>query len=334
MTSTVRGTALLGFTEFVSSLGLDPSQALAEVKLPADPLPGQLSGVQFNALIELCAQRANNPLFGLQFGLRQGPQGLGPLLYAMRSTGNLGEALTLLTRYFHVHSDGAEVRLERQAGSALLLYDITDGDLTSVRQTVELAMGVAAHLLHDLLGHAWKPRALMLRHAAAADRGAYRALLGVLPRFDSPVNAWVFDESLLATPLGPTDARCQQLVQQHIDELARVTLQELPSYVQKLLRSRLAGGQVTIRQVAEYMMISPRTLQRYLQAQGTGFQELLDKTRQAMAARYICDSSISLTQLASLLGYADLSAFSRAFHRWNGMSPQKWKQRLQPPHRQ
>ncbi|MCO8312949.1 AraC family transcriptional regulator [Pseudomonas mandelii] len=333
MTSTVRGAALLGFKEFAGSLGIDPDLALAEVHLPANPLNGQLSGAQFNALVELCAVRSNNPLFGLRFGLRQGAQGLGPLLYAMRSTGNVGDALTLLTRYFHVHSDGAQVRLERQAGSALLLYEITDGELTSVRQTVELAMGVAACLLHELMGHAWKPRGLMLRHCAAVNRGAYRALLGVLPRFDSPVNAWVFDESLLAISLGPTNVRCQQLAQQHIDELARVTLQELPSYVQKLLRSRLASGQVTIRQVAEHMMISPRTLQRYLLAQGTGFQELLDNTRQAMATRYIHDSSISLTQLASLLGYADMSAFSRAFTRWNGISPQKWKQRLHQTHR-
>jgi AraC-like DNA-binding protein len=79
--------------------------------------------------------------------------------------------------------------------------------------------------------------------------------------------------------------------------------------------SRQVSPVPTIREIAEHMMISPRTLQRYLMAQGTGFQELLDNTRQAMAARYICDSSISLTRLASLLGYADLSAFSRAFTR-------------------
>jgi len=333
MTSTVRSSALLGFNEFVSSLGFDPYSALAEVHLPADPLPEKLSGAQFNALIELCAERTNNPLFGLEFGLRQGPQGLGLLLLAMRGADNVGEALTLLTRYFHVHSDGVLVRLERQAGSALLVYEVTDGDLDSVRHTVELAMGVGARLLHELLGHAWKPRDLMLHHCAAATRGAYRALLGVLPRFESPINAWVFDEVLLAKTLGPTDARCQQLAQQHIDELARVTLEELPYYVQTLLRSRLASGQVTVRQVAEHMMISTRTLQRYLQAQGTGFQKLLNNTRQAMAARYICDSSISLTQLANLLGYAELSAFSRAFTRWNGISPQKWKQRMHQIHR-
>ncbi|MFS2067939.1 AraC family transcriptional regulator [Pseudomonas sp. CT11-2] len=333
MMSTVRGTALLGFKEFSVSQGIDPDSALAEVHLAVDPLDAQLSGAQFNALIELCAVRSNNPLFGLQFGLRQGTQSLGTLLYTMRSTGNVGEALNLLTRYFHIHSDGALVRLERQAGGALLLYEVTDGTLVSVRQTVELAMGIAACLLRELLGHAWKPRGLMLRHCAPTNRIAYRALLGVPPRFDSPVNAWVFDEALLAIPLGATDARCQQLAQQHIDELARVTLQELPSYVQKRLRNELANGPVTLRDMAVYMMISPRTLQRYLRAQGTRFQELLDDTRQAMAARYLCDSSINLTQLASLLGYADLSTFSRAFTRWYGISPQKWKQRMQHTHR-
>jgi AraC-like DNA-binding protein len=75
------------------------------------------------------------------------------------------------------------------------------------------------------------------------------------------------------------------------------------------------------------MMISPRTLQRYLMDENTGFQQLLDKTRQSMSTRYICDTSISLTQLATLLGYGDLSAFSRAFARWNGVSPRVWKRR-------
>ncbi|MBA6043218.1 helix-turn-helix domain-containing protein [Pseudomonas sp. PA-7-1E] len=329
MMSTVRGVALLGFKAFATSQGIDPVSALAEVDLPEDPLNAQISGAQFNALVQLCALRSSNPLFGLQLGLHQGTQSLGTLLYAMRNAANVGESLNLLTRYFHIHSDGALVRLERRGGSALLVYEVIDGTLASVHQTVELAMGVAACLLRELLGYAWKPRALMLRHSAPASRIAYRTLLGVPPRFDSTVNAWVFDESLLARPLGATDVRCQLLAQQQIDELARVTLQELPSYVQKRLRNELANGPVTLRDMAKYMMISPRTLQRYLRAQNTRFQELLDETRQTMAARYLCDSSISLTQLAGMLGYADLSTFSRAFTRWNGVSPQKWKQRMQ-----
>jgi AraC-like DNA-binding protein len=98
--------------------------------------------------------------------------------------------------------------------------------------------------------------------------------------------------------------------------------------VQKLLRTWLPAGQVTIERVAEHLQVSPRTLQRYLQTEDTSFQALLDDTRQALATRYLRDSSLNLTQLAALLGYADLSTFSRAFRRWNGISPQQWQRSL------
>ncbi|WP_044875340.1 AraC family transcriptional regulator [Pseudomonas sp. LFM046] len=326
MTSFVRGIALLGFDEFAISQGLDSHAVLAEVGLPADAQDELISGVKFSALLELCAKRTGNPLFGLQFGLQQGSQALGGLLYLIQSASTAGDALKALTQYFHVHSSGAELQLERQGGQARLLYEVIDDDATSARQTVELAMGIGAQLMQSLLGQLWKPSALWLRHPTAREPGAYRRLLGVTPRFESPVNAWIFDAALLVTPLSATDERFQQLARRHLDELARLTTQELPAYVQSLLRQRLPKGQVTIEQVAGYLQLSPRTLQRYLRAEGTHYQELLDQTRQAMATRYIRDSSIRLTQLAELLGYADLSTFSRAFTRWNGISPQKWKQ--------
>ncbi|MDH4561125.1 AraC family transcriptional regulator [Pseudomonas sp. BN411] len=328
MTSFVRGIALLGFDEFAISQGLDAHAVLAEAGLPTDALDGLISGGKFNALLELCARRTGNPLFGLQFGLHQGSQALGGLLYLIQSARTVGDALKALAQYFHVHSSGAELHLERQGDQARFLYEVVDGEAASVRQTVELAMGIGAQLMQSLLGHPWKPNALWLRHPAASEPGAYRRLLGVTPRFGGPVNAWVFDAALLETPLSATDERFQQSARRQLNELARLTVQELPAYVQKLLRQRLHTGHISIEQIAGHMQLSPRTLQRYLQAEGTSFQELLDQTRQAMATRYICDSSIKLTQLAALLGYADLSVFSRAFTRWNGVSPQKWKQRF------
>jgi AraC-like DNA-binding protein len=326
MTSFVRGIALLGFEEFATSQGLDPNPLLAESGLSTPDLDGLISGKGFADLLELCAARSGNPLFGLQFGLHQGSEALGNLLYVIRSASTVGEALEALIRYFHVHSSGAELRLEQYSGHAYLLYDITEGDAASVRQTVELAIGMGARLLQNLLGCTWKPSELLMRHKPGKKPGAYRILLGITPRFDSPVNAWVFDEDGLKLNLSATDERFRQLLKRQFDELEQLTLQELPPYVQKLLRSGLPNGNVTIELIAEQLMISPRTLQRYLQTEGTNFQELLDQTRQAMATRYICDSSISLTQISALLGYTSLGAFSRAFTRWNGISPQKWQQ--------
>ncbi|MFR0693525.1 AraC family transcriptional regulator [Enterobacterales bacterium AE_CKDN230030158-1A_HGKHYDSX7] len=327
MASLVRGFALSEFDEFAISQGLEPQTILAEVGLPNDAMDGLISGAQFVALLELCATRSRNQLFGLQLGLHQGAQALGSLLYVVKSTSTLGQVLEALTQCFHFHSTGADLHLERQGGTARLLYDVTDGDIMLLRQTVELAMGVCARLIQDLLGHPWKPLGLLLRHPAGEKPGAYRHFLGVTPHFCSPVNAWVFDESLLESPLSAIDEGFQVLAKHHIGELTQITSQELPSYVKKLLRRHLPNSRATLDQVADQMRISPRSLQRYLQSESTSFQKLLDETRQSMANRYICDSSLSLTQLSELLGYSDLSAFSRAFTRWNDMSPQKWKQR-------
>jgi len=111
-------------------------------------------------------------------------------------------------------------------------------------------------------------------------------------------------------------------MRQHIiEDMEQLTPEELPSFVQHLLRSFLPNGRVTIDLVADYMLLSKRSLQRLLAEEGTSFQSLLESTRKSMAQRYLKNSNISQTQLASLLGYSELSAFSRAFQRWFGQSP-------------
>jgi AraC-like DNA-binding protein len=81
---------------------------------------------------------------------------------------------------------------------------------------------------------------------------------------------------------------------------------------------------VTVEYIADFMQLSPRSLQRHLLAAGTSFQALLDLTRQSMTERYLKESDINLTQLAEILGYCDQSAFTRAFQRWYGVSPRRW----------
>ena len=73
------------------------------------------------------------------------------------------------------------------------------------------------------------------------------------------------------------------------------------------------------------LSLAPRTLQRRLQSRGTSFSKLLEDVRIETARRHLANSQLSLTQLAAILGYSDLSAFSRAFRRRIGKSPQQWQ---------
>ncbi|MBM7061927.1 AraC family transcriptional regulator [Pseudomonas sp. UL073] len=333
-----RAASLHGYQEFAISQQLEPARMLREVGLPEDVLehPDSLIAYhRFTALINLSAKASGNPAFGLQFGLHQGVGVFGSLLYLARNTQNVGEALHDLSRYYHVHSTSAEVALQRQGEYALLGYSTDEENLRGNSQISELAMGVGLQLMRTLLGTRWQPEAVLFQHAPLSAPAVYQRLLGVKPRFNCDVDAWMFDAKLLDIPLDSADRELHRLIQQHLDIISHMDSRELPGYVQQLMRKLLPSGRVTIEYIADVMRLSPRTLQRHLAAEGTSFQQLLEQTRQAMTVRYMKESDISLIQLTEILGYTDQSTFTRAFQRWFGASPREWmkQQDLRRPRR-
>jgi AraC-like DNA-binding protein len=73
------------------------------------------------------------------------------------------------------------------------------------------------------------------------------------------------------------------------------------------------------------MALSPRTLQRRLQAEGASFADVLDETRKVIADCYVREPGVALIEVAYLLGFSEQSAFSRAFHRWYGVAPSRYR---------
>ena len=98
--------------------------------------------------------------------------------------------------------------------------------------------------------------------------------------------------------------------------------------VHRVLASRLARGQAEIDVIARDLGMSSRTLQRRLLQQGLTFQEVLDRVRKETAEKSIADSSLSIGEIAYLVGYSEPAAFHRAFKRWTGTTPHTYRQRL------
>lgn len=328
MTQFSRASSLARFDEFAQKNGLDYQHMLEEAGLPSDVLDHSESLISYQRierLMDLCASASGNALFGLEYGLYQGVDIFGPLLYLLKNAQTVEGSLAELARYYHLHSSGALVTIEQQGPLVIMSYRPALDSGTQSSQVIELAIGVGKQLLHTLLGKHWQPNSVHLQTAPGADEQAYRRLLGQVPQFNSETNGCVFDAALLKAPLSEADPVLHKLMRQHMDKLDAMPLKELPAYVQHLMTSFLPNGRVTVEQVADYMMLSARSLQRYLADEGTSFQSLLEETRKNMAVRYLRESDINLTQLSGMLGYADLAAFSRAFHRWYGKSPRQWR---------
>jgi AraC-like DNA-binding protein len=76
---------------------------------------------------------------------------------------------------------------------------------------------------------------------------------------------------------------------------------------------------------AERFHMSVRSLQRRLTDEDLSWKALLEKTRRTLVERHLALPGTTITQLAFMLGFSDVSAFSRAFKKWYGVSPTQFR---------
>ena len=93
------------------------------------------------------------------------------------------------------------------------------------------------------------------------------------------------------------------------------------------IRTQMERGNPTISAVAHVLDMSTRTLQRRLAGSGQSFSGLLDTVRHEFACDLLAQQSTRLYDIAAILAYADPGSFTRAFHRWSGMTPRDYRRR-------
>jgi len=87
----------------------------------------------------------------------------------------------------------------------------------------------------------------------------------------------------------------------------------------------LPHAKASATNVAKKLGISPRTLSRKLRDERVAFAEILEETRVALAKRYLVERDLPVSEIAWLLGYAEISSFTHAFKRWTGMTPRVFR---------
>jgi AraC-like DNA-binding protein len=117
------------------------------------------------------------------------------------------------------------------------------------------------------------------------------------------------------------------LAPQFEEELKQETGDE--NFVERVrlaIQQKLTGQRPTIEDIADALHVSPRTLQRRLQEEGSSFQRVLEEARHQLARHYLNNSALELNEAAYLLGYEDGNSFVRAFRTWEGVPPARWRE--------
>jgi AraC-like DNA-binding protein len=121
----------------------------------------------------------------------------------------------------------------------------------------------------------------------------------------------------------PADDLLYQTLEKYFEQLTDHGLLGgmLLAAVRKTITESIREGKPNLTDVARKLEIGPRTLQRRLKKYGIDFKELVDSARRRLALAYLKDGGITLTEIAFLLGYSEVSAFNRAFKRWTNSTP-------------
>jgi AraC-like DNA-binding protein len=323
----VRAAAAFGALDRIAASGVDPWEVLGEVGLDAGDFADPTNLIhlaRYCELFEVAAQRTGRTNFGLEFGATFHPQGLGLLGYVAISSPTLGAGLRQFSTFLAAHQQATHLSVVKAADrTAAIEYAILDGTIKRRQQDAELSIGMLLNICRHSLGPEWTPMAVHLMHAKPIGRTYYEDYLGVTPRFEQSSNRLVFAKSDLECSMPRQDDTLMRLLTLELQKSLKlrdysIDVLDRARYAVELA---LSAGTFGLEVVSNQCGLAPWTLRRKLKQKGLTFQQLISETRRSVAIRHMSSAKMSITRIAQELGYSEVSAFTRAFHRWTGMSP-------------
>ena len=327
MPQIARSAVLIGFDSLCRSRGLNPLELLRRCGL--DPLllrraDLHLPYARFATLLSLAASEGGGADFGLRLSEYHDYLILGPFGLLLAQAESFSEVRKLTQSYVHLHAQGISLNEQKWGGATLMEYRLTLDEPVDARQLLELGLGVVHRSMCSLFGAQWQPKALWVSHACLSEPALYEAFFACPVLFEQPFSGFVVEPELNeARPLSQRPQLKNHLLAQYAQEPQPG---ELVERLRALLAAILPTGEARLEVAARLLSLHPRTLQQSLQRQGLSFRQLLDQVRYAEACQQLKYSDRSVTDLALHLGYADETAFSRAFKRWSGLAPRQWRQ--------
>jgi AraC-like DNA-binding protein len=316
MSILLRAAALTNFEQVATACGLDARALLAEVGLPArclaDPdlmIPAAAAG----ALLERAAELGYEPAFGLRMAAARRLSNLGALGLLLRDQPTLRAALEAMVARIHTHNEAFSASLVEEGPLVAIREETLLGGGVPVRQAVELAMGTTFRMLGIFLGEGWRPKLVSFRHAAPPNIGWHRRVFGDAVAFGQEFNEIVCHAADLEAPNPGADPVMARYSQRLLERDPSRDMQ-MTDRVRRLIVLLMPRGHCRVEVVAQHLGMDRRTVAKRLAAEGTTFSALVEAMRADLLARYLKDGRRPLSEVATLLGFSELSAFSR-WHR-------------------
>jgi AraC-like DNA-binding protein len=323
--SAAGGIARLAYAQ-AKSAGVDVDLLLKKTALTRQDIedPGVRLKVrdQINVL-NLAAEALQDDLLGFHLAQSCDLREIGLLYYVSASSDTLGEALQRAARYSTIVNEGVCL-------TAIDSEDVGIGfDYVGVsrhldRHQIEFFVTIVGRMCRHLSGRRLVPTRVRLTHLRDRVSTEFFEFFGTEVEFGAAVDEVTFESPVKDLLVVSADPYLNKLLVAYCEQaLSRrpANLGSFRSVVENAIVPLLPHGKARADEIARQLGVSRRTFGRRLSLEGVTFSEVLESLRSDLAERYLSDESLSISQIAWLLGYQEVSAFTHAFKRWTGKTP-------------
>ena len=294
----------------------------------------RISAASQGKFLEYAAEALDDRTFGLHLAKQANPREAGLLYYVTSAASNIGEALTLFARYSRIADEAVCIRRARAREGLVAEISFIGLPRHTAKQVTEFGVGVTIKALREIAGRKIRPTHLSFVHARNSDLREFEAFFGCPVEFGASGDQVAFSNETLALPLVTEDPHLLGTLRPICDEAAkerRTTTGSRRAAVENEAQKLLPHGKAKRHRVAKTWGHSERTLTRRLADENTTYEEVVDQLRRSLALQYVKEPSLSVSQIAWLLGYEGSSSFNHAFVRWTGRSPSATRNQKQLP---
>jgi len=273
----------------------------------------------------------DDPCWGLRGVKFWHPSHFNALGYAWLASGTLREALDRAACYAHIIGEDREHRLEDTDKG----LTVTLSHSLKLPALMDLAMSIWLSACRLNYGPDLNPVEVNFIHSQLACTEEYDSYFKAPIKFNAETDSITLPADAVDKRLPIGNPHLATLSDQYIiTYLAELDKDNIVQRVKGAIIEMLPSGGVSDEKVAKRLNMSTRSLQRKLQGAHTTFGKLLDEVRREIAEHYIHDSTVSLTEVAFVLGYSEYSSFWRAYKRWTKASPSDIRKSEQNIHKE
>jgi AraC-like DNA-binding protein len=330
----VLASAATGIVDFIEGLQGDVDRIFGHAGIAPSMAGSPTLKLRLSAfcnLFEEAARLTGNDNFGLWFGNQFQPRDLGLWGYAAVSSPTLGSALENMVGLFAFHQASSMLRLAwDEDGLMRLEYQIQAPDILERRQDAELSLGMFLNVFRECCGPNWAPEEVHFEHPVPTELREHESAFGAPVYFSQPANALLFRPEVMDRPMPGRDLNLMAMMQTCLQQLSVLPADQasLIGHIRNIIRTKLPNGYPSLEMVAQELRLTPAAVKRELGLEGVVYKDLVEMTRRDLAMMYLKQRQLPFSEIAFLLGYSELSAFSRAVRRWTGESPRTVRTRL------